>query len=142
VFVQRNRERTISANVTDAFVTGAGSIGKIGPGVVLVSSFMEFEESHDSDRECKIVVRQIWSLPQLMDSLLVMRKVLKKMRSMRGSRSWYRLRDVLSEQGRCAVMAVAAQRVGPTTGSSRHTIPRGYRVEQSIICGIGNALQL
>jgi hypothetical protein len=67
-----------------AVVTGVAGIDEIGPGVVRVSYFMEFEESHDGDRERKIVDYQIWSLPQLMDNLLVMQKALKEMRAMRG----------------------------------------------------------
>jgi hypothetical protein len=70
--------------VTGAVVTGVAGIDEIGPGVVRVSYFMEFEESHDGDRERKIVDYQIWSLPQLMDNLLVMQKALKEMRAMRG----------------------------------------------------------
>src|SRR5258708_647399 len=34
-------------DVTDAFVTGVAGIDEIGPGVVRVSYFMEFEKSHD-----------------------------------------------------------------------------------------------
>jgi hypothetical protein len=71
-------------DVTDAFVTGVAGIDEIGPGVVRVSYFMEFEESHDGDRERKIVDYQIWSLPQLMDNLLVMQKALKEIRATRG----------------------------------------------------------
>ncbi len=40
--------------------------------------------AHDGSRERKIVDFQIWSLPQLMDNLLVMQKVLKEMRAMQG----------------------------------------------------------
>jgi hypothetical protein len=71
-------------DVTDAFVTGVAGIDEIGPGVVRVSYFMEFEERHDGDRERKIVDYQIWSLPQLMDNLLVMQKALKEIRATRG----------------------------------------------------------
>ncbi len=35
-------------------------------------------------RERKIVDYQIWSLPQLIDNLLVMQKALKEIRAMRG----------------------------------------------------------
>ena len=72
-------------NVADTFVTGAAGITEIAPSVVRVTYFMEYEESHDAgDRERKIVDCQIWSLAQLADNLLVMQKVLKEMRAMRG----------------------------------------------------------
>jgi len=69
---------------------------------------MEYEESDDGDRERKIVDHQIWSLPQLMDNLLVIQKVLKEVWAMRGDRSWCWLRGCTEPAFR-AVISVAAQ---------------------------------
>jgi hypothetical protein len=41
-------------------------------------------ENDDRTRHRKIVDHPIWSLPQFIDNLLVMQKVLKEMRAMRG----------------------------------------------------------
>jgi hypothetical protein len=71
-------------DVTDAFVSGVANIEEIAPGVVRVSYFIDKEDTYEGDRERKIVDSQIWSLPQLVDNLLVMQKVLKEMRAMRG----------------------------------------------------------
>ncbi len=45
---------------------------------------MENESSDDGNRGRKIVDHQIWSMQPLADNLLVMQKVLKEMRAMRG----------------------------------------------------------
>src|SRR5258708_15575420 len=74
-------------DVIDAFVNGVANMEEIAPGVVRVSYFIEKEDTYEGDRERKIVNSQIWSLPQLMDNLLVMQKVLKEMRPCEGSRS-------------------------------------------------------
>ncbi len=71
-------------DVIDAFVNGVANMEEIAPGVVRVSYFIEKEDTYEGDRERKIVNSQIWWLPQLMDNLLVMQKVLKEMRAMRG----------------------------------------------------------
>lgn len=70
-------------DVTEAFVSGVAGIDEIAPGVVRVSYFMEFEDSHDGDRQRKIVDHQLWSVPQLLDALQVIQRVVREMRTPR-----------------------------------------------------------
>ena len=82
---------------TEAFVSGVANIEEIAPGVVRVSYFIDKEDTHEGDRERKIVGSQIWSLPRLVDNLLVMQKVLKEMRPRGAAETGAGGRHALSE---------------------------------------------
>src|SRR6266446_851968 len=89
-------------DVVDIFISGAAAVDEIAPGVVRVTYFVEKVEI-DGDarsRRRKIVDSQIWSVPQLADTLLVMQKALKEMRAMRGQPKLVQARgDALSDTG-------------------------------------------
>ncbi len=92
-------------DVVDIFISGAAAVDEIAPGVVRVTYFVEKVEI-DGDarsRRRKIVDSQIWSVPQLADTLLVMQKALKEMRAMRGQPKLVQARgDALSDTGLAA----------------------------------------
>ena len=68
-------------DVRDTFVTGVAGIDEIGPGVVRVSYFKEYEDAFDGGRQRKLVDSQLWSLPQLAENLFVMLPVVNEIRT-------------------------------------------------------------
>jgi hypothetical protein len=70
------QDTTDLSNATEVFCSGVAGITELGPGVLRVT-YYGVREDDDGRHEKHIVDHQIWSLPQLMDNLLVMQQVLQ-----------------------------------------------------------------
>jgi hypothetical protein len=71
-------DTTDLSNAVEVFCSGVAGITELGPGVLRVT-YYGVREDGDGRRENHIVDHQIWSMPQLMDNLLVMQRVLMEL---------------------------------------------------------------
>lgn len=71
-------------NAADIFCNGVARIDEVAPGVVRLAFYSTRKECHEEEPQNVIVGYQLWTAPQLLDTLNALTKAWKDMKQIRG----------------------------------------------------------